>query len=150
MIQVTYSLYPMPRPRRLRLWRAVEGCIFKWGNGTKLTASWDDLAVLRKDYNDSDIYGDSNSAINTSLSLMDITAQGMSNAIKSTANLKGVIEVQQGNGEGLRMSRKPKTAFVADYLGLCQTNQALPAVTRRQWTYVPIKLEPMIANYKKH
>ena len=54
--------------------------------------AWDDLAVLRKDYNTSDIFGDSNSSISSSLELLNTTNEGMANAIKSTANLRGILQ----------------------------------------------------------
>ena len=140
------SLYPMPQAQTEAVESAGRLYIkFKWGNGANLTASWDDLAVLRKDYNDSDIYGDSNSAINTSLSLMDTTAQGMSNAIKSTANLKGLLKFTKGMVKPEDV-KKAKDSFVADYLAM--SNESGIAAVDATMDYVPIKLEPLIANYK--
>jgi HK97 family phage portal protein len=140
------SLYPMPTAQTEAVESAGRLYIkFKWGNGSNLTASWDDLAVLRKDYNDSDIYGDSNAAINTSLSLMDTTAQGMGNAIKSTANLKGLLKFTKGMVKAEDV-KKAKELFVADYMAM--SNESGIAAIDASMDFVPLKLDPVIANYK--
>lgn len=140
------SLYPVPNCSS----EAVEsdGMLFikfYLPNGTIMVAPWDDLAVLRKDYNTSDIFGDSNSAINTSLDLLNTTNQGMANAIKSTANLRGILKSSKAmltEGD----IKKQKDQFVADYMAM--TNSSGIAMTDSTVTFTPITLQPAIANYK--
>jgi hypothetical protein len=77
------SLYPIPQCPSEAVESEGELFIrFYLPNGTQLVAAWADLAVLRKDYNASDIWGDDNAAVGTSLDLLNTTNQGMANAIK--------------------------------------------------------------------
>ena len=87
------GLYPMPKAAHQA--KSYNGRLFvefRFDNGNTMIHSWDDLAVLRKDYNSSDIFGDANTAIMTSLDLLNTTNEGMANAIKSTANLRGILK----------------------------------------------------------
>lgn len=139
------GLYPIPQCYS----EAVdsEGLLFirfRLPNGTTLVASWDDLAVLRKDYNGSDIWGDGNSAIGTSLDLLNTTAQGMANAIKATANLRGVIE------SNLPLKdpdlKRIKNNFVRDYMTL--ENKSGVAITDSSTKFTPLNMRPQIADYQ--
>lgn len=140
------SLYPMPSAT----YEAVEymGNLyikFSFLSGNTMTHSWEDLAVLRKDYNGSDIWGDDNGAILTSLDLLNTTNEGMANAIKSTANLRGILKSTQAmlKPEDAKAS---KDRFVEDYLGM--TNGSGIAVLDKTQEFDPINIEPQIANYK--
>lgn len=140
------SLYPVPHCPA----EAVESggrlyIRFQFVSGQKLTAAWEDLAVLRKHYNKSDIFGDPNTAISTSLSLLDTTAQGMANAIKSTANLRGILKSTKAMLSDEDVKRQ-KERFVADYLSL--ENRSGIAMTDSTVDFKPIDLKPELANYK--
>lgn len=106
---------------------------------------WDDLAVLRKDYNTSDIWGDSNSAISTSLALLDTTNQGMANAIKSTANLRGIVKSTKAMLSDDDVA-KIQERFADLYMSLNNTSgiAALDSYSE----FIPVNLTPTIANYK--
>ena len=139
------SLYPMPSCPA----EAVESggrlyIRFQLAGG-KLTAAWDDLAVIRKDYNSSDIFGDSNTAIATSLELLDTTSQGMANAIKSTANLRGILKSTKAMLSDDDV-KKQRDRFVTDYMAM--TNTSGIAMTDATLTFTPIQLQPAMANYK--
>ena len=87
------GLYPVPKA----MWESIDcdGQLyiqFTFANANRFTASWEDLAVIRKDYNTSDIYGDSNLAILNTLGLLSTVNEGLGNAIKSTANLRGILK----------------------------------------------------------
>jgi len=58
----------------------------------QFTFPWSDLVPLRKDYNMYDIAGDENTAILPMLEMLYTTNQGISNAVKATANLRGIIK----------------------------------------------------------
>jgi len=140
------SLYPVPQCQS----EAVDSggylfIHFYLPNGTQLVAAWDDLAVLRKDFNTSDIWGDSNCAIKTSLDLLNTTNQGMANAIKSTANLRGVLKSSKAmlTDEDVK---KQKDTFVKDYMALENTSGI--AMTDSSVTFTPITMQPVLANYK--
>ena len=113
--------------------------------GQTLVAAWSDLAVLRKDYNTSDIFGDANTAIGTSLDLLSTTNQGMANAIKSTSNLRGLLKSTKAMLSDDDV-RKAKEHFVADYMTAENTSGVgmLDAYT----SFTPVSMTPVLANYK--
>lgn len=140
------GLYPMPAAQ----YEAVEvmGRLyikFNFSNGTTMCHSWEDLAVLRKDYNTSDIWGDDNNAIITSLNLLNTTNEGMANAIKSTANLRGILKSTKAmlSDEDVK---KNKDRFVNDYLSM--TNSSGIASLDATQDFTPVTIQPQIANYK--
>jgi len=140
------GLYPMPSAQ----YEAVEynGRLyikFIFQNGNTMTHSWEDLAVLRKDYNTSDIFGDTNSAVLTSLDLLDTTNQGMANAIKSTANLRGILKSTKAMLSEADV-KKNKDRFVSDYMSMTNTSGIASLDSTQDFT--PLTLQPQIANYK--
>lgn len=140
------GLYPMP----VGTYEAVEvgGKLyikFSFQNNSVMVHSWDDLAVLRKDYNKSDIWGDTNNAILTSLELLDTTNQGMANAIKSTANLRGILKSTKAMLSPEDVKRA-KEQFEADYMSMTNTS-GVASIDATQ-TFEPLNLQPQLANYK--
>ena len=140
------GLYPMPDATYEAVDVAGELYIkFYFSSGTIMTHSWEDLAVLRKDYNSSDIWGDDNTAIITSLELLNTTNEGMANAIKSTANLKGYLKTTKSMlaPEDLK---KLKDDFVTDYMNM--TNSSGIASLDATQEFKELNLSPQLANYK--
>ena len=87
------SLYPVPSASCEALdYNGRLYIKFTFANNKQLIASWEDLAVLRKDYVDSDIFADTNEDILTTVNLLNTLNQGQRNAIKSTSNLRGIIK----------------------------------------------------------
>lgn len=140
------GLYPMPTAQ-LEAAEVNGGLyvIFRFPNGVTMCHSWEDLAVLRKDYNTSDIWGDGNDAILTSLELLSTTNEGMANAIKATANVRGLLKHTKAGlkPEDVKASRD---VFVADYMTLTNTSGVVALDAYQDFT--AIKMEPVIANYK--
>lgn len=118
---------------------------FTFVSGEKLTAAWSDLLALRKYYNKSDIYGDSNQAITTSLDLLSTTGQGMANAIKSTSNLRGILKSTKAMLSDDDVKRQ-KDRFVADYLSL--ENSSGIAMLDSTVDFKPVDVKPEIATYE--
>lgn len=140
------GLYPMPAAN----YEAVEvsGRLyikFMFSSGTVMVHSWDDLAVLRKDYNTSDIWGDNNDAILTSLDLLNTTNQGMANAIKSTANLRGILKSTKAMLSDEDVQRI-QSRFTENYMSIANTSGV--AALDSTLSFEPITLQPQIANYK--
>lgn len=142
-----FSFYPVP----YSYFEAVEyqnGLFIKFyfaGNETReLVLPWDDLAVVRKDYNDSDISGDENSPIRNMLDLINTTNQGIANAVKATANLRGILKSTKAmlSPDDIK---KNKETFVKDYLNL--ENEGGIASLDSTQEFTPIKMEPTITNY---
>jgi len=140
------GLYPMPSAQ----YEAVDYqgrlyITFRFNSGAVMTHSWEDLAVLRKDYNKSDIWGDENNSIVTSLDLLNTTNQGMANAIKSTANLRGILKSTKAMLSGPDKKRL-KDEFVVDYMNMANGSGIASLDSTQE--FVPIALQPQIANYK--
>ncbi len=140
------GLYPMPSAQ-LEAVEAAGGLFikFQFSNGLAMCHSWEDLAVLRKDYNASDIWGDPNTAILTSLDLLNTTNEGMANAIKATANMRGILKNTKAGlkPEDVKASRD---VFVNDYMSLNNTSGVAALDAYQDFT--PIKMEPVMADYK--
>ncbi len=116
---------------------------FDFANGTKMTCAWDDLVVLRKDYNKSDIAGDDNTALLPLLDLIKTSNKGMENAIKSTANLRGILKskIAMLDREDIK---KQQENFVADYLNL-ENNGGIASLDSSQ-EFQPISMSPIVSN----
>ncbi len=82
-----------------------------------LVVPWVDLAVLRKDFLNSDISGEDNKPIIGTLEVINTMDQGLQNAVKSTANLRGILKSTKAMlaPEDLK---KQKDDFVRDYMNI--------------------------------
>lgn len=82
-----------------------------------LVVAWEDLAVLRKDYVYSDIFGESNKPLLPTLDVVNTIDAGLKNAVKSTANLRGILKSTKAmlSPEDVR---KQKDTFVRDYMNI--------------------------------
>ena len=142
------GLYPMPQNRPTAI-ESTNGRLYIkfdfYNTGKSTTVNWEDLAILRKDYNESDIYGDNNSAILTSLELLNTVNTGLGNAIESTANLRGILKSTKAMIDPEDV-KKQKDQFVLDYLNT--SNEGGIASLDATQDFTPIKMEPQVANYK--
>ena len=108
-----------------------------------LVLPWDDLAVLRKDYNKHDIGGDDNTPIFQKLELINTTNQGIANAVRSTANLRGILKSTKAmlaNQDILKM----RDQFVSDYMNL--SNEGGIASLDATMEFTPISMSPIVTN----
>ena len=116
---------------------------FDGGAVESLVLPWEDLIVLRKDYNKHDIGGDDNTPIFQKLELINTTNQGIANAIKSTANLRGILK-----GTKAMLSnddiKKMKDDFVRDYMNL--SNEGGIASLDATMEFTPISMSPIVTN----
>lgn len=111
-----------------------------------LTLPWEDLAVIRKDYNKSDIAGDDNNAIIKTLELLNTVDEGLANSIKSTANLRGILKSTKAMLAPEQI-KKQKDEFVKDYLNL-ENGSGIASLDSTQ-DFTPINLAPSTANYEQ-
>lgn len=140
------GFYPVPCSR----YEAIEyqnGLFIRfYFSGTaarELVFPWEDIAVLRKDYLTSDISGDSNAALLPMLDVLSTANQGISNAVKSTANLRGLLKSTKAmlSPEDIK---KQKETFVRDYMSL--ENEGGIASLDATQDFTPIKMEPTVVN----
>ena len=109
----------------------------------QLVVAWDDLAVLRKDYVYGDIGGENNKPLFKTLDVTNTIDDGLSNAVKSTANLRGILKSTKAmlSPEDLR---KQKETFVKDYMNL--ENEGGIASLDATQEFKEINLKPTTAN----
>lgn len=107
---------------------------------------WEDLAVIRKDYNKSDIAGDDNGAIVDTIKLLTTADEGMANAIRSTANLRGILKSTKAMlaPEDIKAQ---KDQFVKDYINL--DNEGGIASIDASQEFIPIEMKPLTASYEQ-
>ena len=116
---------------------------FKTRNGTYFL-SWNDVIVLRKDYNISDIVGDDNDVLLDTLELVQVSNQSIANAIKSTANLRGIIKTTKSMVDPDDL-KKIKDRFVEDYMDATQGDGigALDSTT----DFIQTNMTPTVASF---
>jgi len=116
---------------------------FSGNSERELVLPWADLAVMRKDYYTSDIWGDDNGAILEKLDIINTADQGVANAVKSTANLRGILKSTKAmlKREDIKQQQKE---FIEDYMNL--SNNAGIASLDASQEFIPIKMEPIVAD----
>lgn len=113
---------------------------------TQMILPWEDLAVLRKDYCSYDVAGDDNSAIIKTLQLLQTADEGMANAIRATANLRGILKSTKAM-LAPEAIKKQKDDFVKDYLNL--ENEGGIASLDATQEFTPIRMEPTTATHEQ-
>lgn len=118
---------------------------FNFNSGAKsIVLPWEDIAVVRKDYNKSDIAGDDNEAILNTLDMLATTDEGLANSIKATANLRGILKSTKAMLASEDV-KKQKDQFVSDYLSL-ENKGGIASLDATQ-EFIPIKMEPFTASF---
>ncbi len=108
----------------------------------KLTIPWEDLAVIRNDYLDSDIFGETNLPLLSTLEVINTLDTGAANAVKSTANLRGILKSTKAMlaPEDIK---KQKDTFVQDYMNL-ENGSGIASLDSSQ-EFIPIQMKPTTA-----
>lgn len=115
-------------------------------NGTatnNLVLPWEDLAVVRKDYYLSDISGESNSPLLGTLQVVNTLDAGIQNAIKSTANLRGILKSTKAMLKPEDIKAQKET-FVKDYMNF--DNEGGIASIDATQEFIPIQMKPATAS----
>lgn len=116
---------------------------FEGNAANNLVIPWEDLAVLRKDFLKSDISGEDNRPLFRPLEVVNTMDKGLENAVKSTANLRGIIKSTKAmlSPDDIR---KQKEQFVADYLNI--NNEGGIASLDATQEFKEINLKPTTAS----
>lgn len=120
--------------------------LFNSSDNRELIVPWADLAVARKDYLFHDIGGEDNAAILPTLDLISTTSQGVANAVKATANLRGILKVTKTmlDPDDVKSTRDQ---FVEDYLSL--ENSGGIAALDPTMDFTPITMSPQVTSYEQ-
>lgn len=90
---------------------------FNFVNGQTYTIPYLELIHLRLFYNRNDIFGMSNRVLQTDLNTADTVSQGIDKAIKTTSNLKGILQYENSMLKNKDLV-KTKDEFVKDFLNM--------------------------------
>lgn len=101
---------------------------------------YDELIHIRRMYGNNDIFGEDNSSFKSAVEANDTATQGISNAIKATAGLRGIITFTNSILKDSDM-KKFKDKFVDDYLSL--ENESGIAVMDQKAEFTPLKMDPI-------
>ena len=116
-------------------------CKFQFSTGFVILP-YDEVIHLRRHYYNNDLYGSTNGPVNATLSALHTVNEGLENAIKTSANLRGIIKVNNILKESDLLEYKNK--FVADYMNINNTGGV--AALDSKADYTELKNTPHTAN----
>ena len=67
---------------------------FHLNGGERLTVPYQDCIHLRRHFYDNDLFGESNDAILPTLEVINTMDEGLTNAVKSSANIRGILKFE--------------------------------------------------------
>ncbi len=116
---------------------------FRFRNGKTHFAPYRDVIHIRKHFNENDFWGESNSRVlNPTLEVINTTSQGIKNAIKNTAFIRGILEFKNV----LQPDDVDKNVkeFSERYLSI--NNEDGIAYTDPRYSFHETKSEPYVPN----
>lgn len=116
-------------------------CKFRFTAGN-IILPYEEVIHLRRHYYNNDLYGSTNAPINSTLSASHTVNQGIENAIKTSANLRGIIKV----GNVLKESdlKAYKDRFVSEYMTVNNTGGVAALDSKAE--YQELKHDPKLAD----
>ncbi|EDS77607.1 phage portal protein [Clostridium botulinum C str. Eklund] len=141
------GMYPL-RPQYMEFLTDATGslyCKFLFAAGKQFIIPFSDVFIARRFYNSNDLLGDSNSAIITTLDLAHTQNEGMTNSIKASATIRGILKYSQVlSPEKLK---EEKEAFIKDYLTVSNTGGIAAVDSKAE--YIPLELKPVAIDEKQ-
>lgn len=141
------GLYPVPYKSFEAVQTATGQIFIKFAFDSLLVNSMvaplEDLAMIRKDYIFSDIAGEDNAPLVSPLSLITTTNEGVGNAVKATANLRGILKSTKAMLKPEDV-KEQKDRFVKDYMSL--ENEGGIASLDSTQEFIPISMNPTVTS----
>lgn len=113
-------------------------CQFIFSGGKDVILPYADIIHLRRNFNDNDLLGDPNTALSPALQLAHTQSEGIISAIKSSANIRGILKRNQLSS--LERLKEIQENFVKDYLNIA--NNGGIAVIDQGAEYIPVNNTP--------
>ena len=139
------AIYPIDFSRmELLEYKAEIYCQFHFLGGKKLVVPYSQVIHLRRFFNNHEIYGDTDTtALNNILDLVRTTDEGIVNAIKSSAYLRGLLKFPALLSDAdLKKSRE---RFVDEFLDISKKGGIAGIDSRAE--YVPLNAEPKMITH---
>ena len=125
------------------LLQGVDGTMylqFDFVNGQTYTIPYLELIHLRLFYNRNDIFGMSNNVLQTDLNTANTVTEGIDKAIKTTSNLKGILQYENSMLKEKDLKTN-KENFVKDFLNM--DNEGGIAALDAKAKFEPVNLKPI-------
>ena len=125
------------------LLQGVDGTMylqFDFVNGQTYTIPYLELIHLRLFYNRNDIFGMSNNVLQTDLNTANTVTEGIDKAIKTTSNLKGILQYENSMLKEKDLKTNKET-FVKDFLNM--DNEGGIAALDAKAKFEPVNLKPI-------
>lgn len=97
-------------------------CLFK--DGEIVHFDFNEVAILRRHYNSNELLGDPNDAIMSALALAQTQDEGMREAIKNSAQIRGIVKYNQALAPS--KLREAKDEFMNNYLTMSNSGGVIP------------------------
>lgn len=120
-------------------------CKFLFAGGNSFILNYTDIFMLRRFYNSNDLLGDTNTAILPTLELAHTQNEGMENAIRANATIRGILKYNQVLSP-VKL-KEEKEAFINDYLSV--SNSGGIAALDSKAEYTPLELKPTAIDEKQ-
>lgn len=115
---------------------------FYFLDGGQVVLPYSDVLHLRRHYYSNDLLGEPNQPINAILSAIHTTNEGLAQAVKTSANLRGILKYQGLLKEAdIKVNRD---RFVSEYMTLQNTGGV--AALDGKADYVELKNQPLMVN----
>lgn len=115
---------------------------FYFVDGESLVLPYSEVIHLRRHYYSNDLLGESNLPINSTLSAIHTTNEGLAQAVKISANLRGIIKYQGMLKESDIKANRDR--FVAEYMTMQNTGGVAALDSKAE--YQELKNEPKMVN----
>lgn len=134
------AIWPL-RPQNMEFVTDPTGqlfCKFLFAGGQTVIFPFSEVFIARRHFNSNDLLGDTNTAILNTLNLAHTQGEGLMNAIKANATIRGILKYNQVlSPEKLKVE---KEAFINDYLSVANSGGIAAVDSKAE--YIPLKLEP--------
>ncbi|EKU45389.1 phage portal protein [Staphylococcus massiliensis] len=97
---------------------------FLFNDGEKVIIHHDDVAIIRRFFNSNELLGDDNNAIMSSLELAENQNQGMNEAIKNSARIRGLLKYNQVLSPS--KLKEAQEEFTKNYLTMANDGGVIP------------------------
>ena len=115
---------------------------FYFMEGGTATLPYNDVIHLRRHYYNNDLLGEPNKPINATLSAIHTTNEGLAQAVKTSAALRGILKFQGMLKESDIEAQRER--FVKEYLTV--SNSGGIAALDAKAEYIPLNTEPKMVN----
>lgn len=104
---------------------------FLFNGGEKVTVHMNEVAVLRRHFNSNELLGDDNTAIMSALELAHTQNEGMREAIKNSAQIRGIVKYTQALSPS--KLKEARDEFMNNYLTMANNGGVIPVDTSMEY-----------------